>query len=284
MLSFFKFFYIHQTQSKKGDFYSLITAWTPCNPKRRKHMKRVLMSVIAVLFLGAGISYGADKHITSAANAWPPFLDPEAPGQGLSIEIVKAAFATQGYTFVHDFIPWARAVNEVKKGKIDILPDTWYTGERSGFLMFSNPYASNQVKFIKKAGDSFEYDGMESLTGKKVGIILKYGYGDKFMNAENFTRDGVSDFVVNIKKLVSGRVDLTLEDEIVAKSILSKKAPALLKQIEFTKNAYSSNDLHVTCALANPRHEEIINAFNKGLELIKADGTLKGIFDRYGIH
>jgi len=247
-------------------------------------MKRVLMSVIAVLFLGAGISYGADKHITSAANAWPPFLDPEAPGQGLSIEIVKAAFATQGYTFVHDFIPWARAVNEVKKGKIDILPDTWYTGERSGFLMFSNPYASNQVKFIKKAGDSFEYDGMESLTGKKVGIILKYGYGDKFMNAENFTRDGVSDFVVNIKKLVSGRVDLTLEDEIVAKSILSKKAPALLKQIEFTKNAYSSNDLHVTCALANPRHEEIINAFNKGLDAIKADGTLKGIFDRYGIH
>lgn len=246
-------------------------------------MKRSLMSVIIVLFLSAGICYGADKHITSAANAWPPFLDPDVPGQGLSIEIVKAAFAARGYTFDHKFIPWARAVNEVKKGKIDILPDTWYTGERSNFLMFSKPYASNQVKFIKKTGTPFEYEGMESLTGKKIGIILKYGYGDEFMNAKNFTRDGVSDFVTNIKKLVSGRIDLTLEDEIVAKSILSKKDPALLKQIEFTKKSYSSNDLHVTCGLANPRHEEIINAFNKGLETIKADGTLKGIFERYGI-
>ena len=246
-------------------------------------MKRVLMSVIAVLFLGASVCYGADKHITSAANAWPPFLDPDAPGQGLSIEIVKAAFAAQGYTFDHQFLPWARAVNEVEKGKIDILPDTWYTGERTKFLMFSQPYASNQVKFIKKAGNAFEYEGMESLTGKKIGIILKYGYGDEFMNAKNFTRDGVSDFITNIKKLVSGRVDLTLEDEIVAKSILSKKAPDLLTQIEFTQNAYSSNDLHVTCGLANPRHEEIINAFNKGLEAIKADGTLKTIFERYGV-
>lgn len=247
-------------------------------------MKRFIMSVIVAFFLSAGICSGAEKHITSAANAWPPFLDPDSPGKGLSIEIVKAAFAVEGYTFSHKFIPWARAVNEVKKGKIDVLPDTWYTGERSSFLMFSKPYASNQVKFIKKAGNPFEYKGMESLTGKKIGIILKYGYGDEFMNAKNFTREGVSDFVANIKKLVSGHVDLTLEDEIVAKSILSKKAPDLLTQIEFTQNPYSSNDLHVTCGLANPRHEEIINAFNKGLDAIKADGTLKDIFERYGVH
>jgi polar amino acid transport system substrate-binding protein len=247
-------------------------------------MKRFIMSVIVVFFLSAGICYGGNKHVTSAANSWSPFVDPDAAGQGLSIEIIKAAFAAQGYTFEHKFMPWARAEDEVKKGKSDILPDTWYTDERSKYLMFSNAYASNKIKFIKKGGDPFEYEGIASLAGKKVGVIIGFGYGDEFMNAKTFTREGVSDFITNIKKLVRGRVDLTIEDEIVAKSILNKKAPALLEQVEFIQNPLSSNDLYVACGLANPRHEEIINAFNKGLEAIKADGTLKGIFERYGIH
>ena len=247
-------------------------------------MKRFIMAVIVVLFLSVGICSGGDKHVTSAANPWSPFVDPDAAGQGLAIEIIKAAFAAQGYTFAHEFMPWARAEDEVKKGRIDILPDTWYTDERSKNFMFSNAYASNKIKFIKKGGDSFEYEGITSLAGKKVGVILGFGYGDEFMNAKTFTREGVSDFITNIKKLVRGRVDLTIEDEIVAKSILNKKAPALLEQVEFSQNPLSSNDLYVACGLANPRHEEIINAFNKGLEAIKADGTLKGIFERYGIH
>ena len=241
------------------------------------------MVVFGVLFLSAGICYGADKNVTSAANPWPPFVDPDAPSQGLAIEIIKAAFAEQGYTFTHKFMPWARAVNEVKTGKIDILPDTWYTEERSTYLKFSNAYASNKIKFIKKSKDPFEYNGINSLNGKKVGVILEFGYGDEFMNATTFEREGARDLVINVKKLLKDRVDLAIEDEIVAKSILNKKVPELLKQVEFTKNSLSSNDLFVACGLANPRHEEIINAFNKGLEAIKADGTLKQIFERYGI-
>lgn len=99
---------------------------------------------------------------------------------------------------------------------------------------------------------------MESLSGKKVGIIIGYGYGDEFMNAGTFIREGGNDFIANIKKMVSRRVDLTLEDEIVAKSILNKNAPALLEQIEFTQNSYFRNDLHVTCGFHN-MHWGVIN-------------------------
>ncbi len=181
-------------------------------------------------------------------------------------------------------MPWARAEYMVKKGEIDILPDTWYTTSHGSYLAFSNAYASNKIKFIKKSGDPFEYEDMASLTGKNVGVINGFGYGDEFMNAKTFRRDGVNNFVSNIEKLIRGRIDLTLEDEIVAKHILSKKVPELLKQIEFTKSSLSRKGLYVACGLANPRHDDIIKSFNKGLETIKTDGTLKRIFDRYGIH
>lgn len=245
-------------------------------------MKKVMITAILVLF-SATFCFADSKVITAASDPWPPFVDPDHPKKGISIEIVTAAFATQGYTMEHKITPWARAENDVKTGKTDVLPNTWFTEKRKAYLAYSKPYASNQVKFVKRKGDAFEFNGLESLAGKKVGIMLGYGYRDDFMNSKDFKREAVSDFVINIKKLVGGRIDLTLEDEIVGKNLIAAKDASLLDKIEFTKNALSANELFVTCGLANPRHEEIINAFNKGLEAIRADGTLVKIFKSYGI-
>ncbi len=245
-------------------------------------MKKLFFAAIIVLF-SVTICSAQTKTVSAASDPWPPFVDPDHPKKGISIEIVTAAFATQGYTLEHKIMPWARAEDGVKKGKIDVLPNTWFTDKRTSYLAYSKPYASNEVKFIKKKGDAFEYTGLESLSGKKIGIMLGYGYSDDFMNSKDFKREAVSDFVKNIKKLVNDRIDLSLEDEIVAKNLISKKDPTLLDKIEFTKNFLSSNALHVTCGLANPRHEEIINAFNKGLEEITSNGTLEKILKSYGI-
>ncbi|WDP89907.1 MAG: transporter substrate-binding domain-containing protein [Desulfobacter sp.] len=245
-------------------------------------MKKTILAVIAVFF-SLSVCFAGTTVITAASDPWPPFVDPDHPKMGISIEVVSAAFKTQGYTLEHKIIPWARAENGVKTGKIDILPNTWKTDKRMAYLMYSTPYAFNQIKFIKKKGDGFEYNGLDSLAGKKVGIMLGYGYDDAFMKSTAFKREAVSEFVTSIKKLVSGRIDLTLEDEIVAKNKISKKAPGMLDKIEFTKNSLSSKGLHVTSGLANPRHKEIIEAFNKGLEAIKADGTLAAILKGYGI-
>lgn len=247
-------------------------------------MKRLIVAALTVFFFGCGMCYGENRYITSAASHWPPFVDHNIPGQGLSIEIVKEAFAVEGYTFEHKFLPWARAEYMVKLGDIDILPDTWFSEKRSTYLMFSKPYMSNQVRFIKKKGSPFEYKGIQSLNGKRVGVIIGYSYEDNFMKAKNFRREGVSGFIMNIKKLVSGRIDLTLEDEIVARSILSTKAPEFLEHIEFVTDPLTRNDLHIACGLKNPRHEEIVSAFNKGLETIMENGTYELILTSHGIH
>ncbi len=69
----------------------------------------------------------------------------------------------------------------------------------------------------------------------------------------------------------------------MARYILSENAPELLDQIEFTQGSLSSNKLYVTSGLKNPKHQELIQAFNKGLEEIKANGTYNAIFAKYGI-
>ena len=221
--------------------------------------------------------------ITAAGDPYPPYGDPNHPNGGLGMEIIRAAYKTQGHEVTMEYVPWTRAETGVKNGTYDIVPFTWRTDARVKVLLFSYAFAVGNVRFIKRKDDPFEFQGMESLSGKRVGTVLGYGYGDAFMHSTAFARENGKDLATNIKKLLRHRIDLTLEDEIVARSALTAEDPRLLDQIEFVKTPLSVNPLYVTVGLQNPRAREIIGAFNKGLEIIKANGTYDGIFKKYGM-
>jgi polar amino acid transport system substrate-binding protein len=228
--------------------------------------------ILLILTIIGSSSLYAEK-ITAVGDPWPPFLDPNQTSKGIIAEIATAAYATQGYELEITFVPWARAITGVKNATFDLLLGTWLTEERTEFLQFSEPYLNNSIKFIKKKGNTFDYSGLESLTGKSVGIVREYGYGDDFLSAKNFKRPEAKNLISNIRKLIAGRIDLTLEDEIVAKTIIAKEQPDLLDKIEFSNTDYSTNALYVTSGLANAKHKELIEAFNKGLAEIKKNGA-----------
>ncbi|EHZ7341230.1 transporter substrate-binding domain-containing protein [Vibrio vulnificus] len=238
-----------------------------------------LLFVVTTLLLSF-LSHAA--IITAAQDPWAPFVQQNNANPGISVEIVIEAFKTQGHDVDFKIMPWTRALNEVKDGRVDVLVATWFTQERTSYLNYSQPYLENSLKFIKRNGDGFEYNGMDSLSGKNVGIIRNYGYGDEFLKATNFNKPEANDLVANAKKLLAKRIDLTLEDELVAKATLSG-AGMKLSDFDFTNNALSVNPLHVTSGLANAKNGEIIEAFNKGLAEIKANGTFDKILMKYGI-
>ena len=242
-----------------------------------------MRKTLALFALLLGSATAGAQTINAAGDPWPPFLDPNHPQQGVAIELVREALATQGHQLNFSFVPWQRALDGVKEAEYDVLVSAWKTQERETFLEFNDAYLHNDIKFIKAKGTPFEYAGLDSLNGKTVGTVRGYGYGDAFEKASNFKRDEAANLMPSILKLIGGRIDLTLEDELVAKSLISKENPALLEQIEFVATPLSSNGLHVAAGLKNPKHAEIIAAFNKGLQTIKANGTFDEVLQRNGV-
>ncbi|MBU6955037.1 transporter substrate-binding domain-containing protein [Hahella sp. HN01] len=242
----------------------------------------ISMKALSTLILTMLVAFSAQAEtVTAAQDPWPPFIQ-EGSDPGISIALLKAAMEKEGYTVDFKILPWKRALNDVINGNIDILPGAWFTEERAKVLNYSNYYAQNSIKFIKRKGDPFEFNGLDSLSGKKVGIVSGYGYGDEFTHATNFSRPEAGTIEANVKKRLSDRVDLTLEDEIVAKSVM-KDAGIDLGSVEFTSNALSVNDLHVATGKANSQGQKIIEAYNRGLAAIKADGTYDKILADYGV-
>lgn len=239
-------------------------------------LSRVLFVALTCL-----LGFAHADTITAAQDPWPPFVQDQGD-PGLSVDLVRAALEHEGYEVEFTIMPWARAIDQVRNGNIDVLVATWYTEERTAYLRYSEPYIQNQLKFIKQAGDSFEFNGLDSLTGKTVGVVRDYGYGDEFSNAPNFSRPETNNIASNLLKLQAGRIDLTLEDEIVALSTMKNEGidPSAF---EFTENSLSVNDLHVSSGIANARSEEIIAAFNRGLAAIRENGTMAELLKKYGV-
>jgi polar amino acid transport system substrate-binding protein len=242
-------------------------------------LKTVLLAVLWWPLFG----WGQDMTLVAAADPYPPYVDPQAPGEGLSMEVVRAAFKTQGYTIKLEIMPWIRAEIGVSEGRYDVLVDVWRTEARAKEFLFAAPYAVSKIKFIKRKDNPFEFTGLDSLNGLRIGVIRGYGYSDAFNKATHFSREEVPSMEHNINKLLLKRIDLTLEDEIRARSLLRTMDPTLAEQLDFTSNALQSNPLYVAAGLKNPRHKEIVDAFNKGLQIIKADGTFLAIEKRYGL-
>ncbi|WP_396588396.1 substrate-binding periplasmic protein [Bermanella sp. R86510] len=225
----------------------------------------------------------ANTVVTATQDPWPPFVQSgNVRDAGLSVDVVQEALRTQGYTLRMSIMPWARSIEMVRQGEIDVLVATWHTEERTKFLRYSDAYLSNKLKFIMRANNDFRFDGLQSLKGKTVGIVKDYGYGDEFLNATHFTREEAKDTPTNLRKVLANRIDMTIEDEVVAKSQI-KETRLDPSDFRFSKKNLSENQLYVTSGLANDRGEEIINAFNKGLKEIKANGTFDKILQKYGL-
>lgn len=238
--------------------------------------------ILACLLLVAPLT-GFARTIVAVGDPYPPFTDPQNPQDGLSLEIIRAAYQTQGHELKMVFMPWARAEKGVTDGTYDVLAATWHTEARSKVLAFSTPYSVSTIRFIAHKGDPFEYTGLDSLKNKRIGTVRGYGYGESFVDPTSFVREDVVDFATNIRKLMVKHIDLTLEDEIVAKFTLSREFPGVLQQIEFSKIPVSLNPLYIAVGLKNPHQGELIASFNKGFAVIKANGVLDKIYQKYGL-
>lgn len=211
-----------------------------------------------------------------AAYPWEPFLDSEREDGGISLNIIREALARKGHDIDILHVPWVRALAMIKKNKVDILPAVWYSDERAQVMQYSQSYAENRIVFIKAKNNPYEFKGLDSLHNKVVGIARDYAYEEAFLNDKNIDFSIANTLESNVKKVISGRVELTLDDEIVAKAIIPSD---LLKKISFTNNALTAQKLFITCNKENPKCNRIINDFNAGLEMMRNDGSLDAMIN-----
>ena len=224
------------------------------------------LAVLMVLFLLAPPA-PARAPLKLVANYWGPYSENGLPGQGSASQLVSQLLAEAGYDASIDIVPWPRALNMTYVGQADGIVAIWSTAERREKVLFSEPYMVNRISLLHRKGALAQVKTLADLKGLKIGVGRGYDYSPEFLAATGFHKDAAVDTLVNLKKLLAGRVDAILEDEVIVDYYRSKYGGQLpgADQLEFSPTPLMELPLHFGISQLRPDAEQIIAHFNAAL-------------------
>jgi polar amino acid transport system substrate-binding protein len=243
-------------------------------------MKKIVLALIA-LFMMAGIAT-AETKITLATVDWEPYYGSKLENGGFTVAIADAAFKKVGYAMEIQYMDWNRAVALTTSGKVDGLFGCYRSAEREKVMNMSEALAAVELVLFSKKGANITYSGIESLKPYKIGIMRGNANTEEFDSATFLKKESVNKLELNVKKLLGGRIDLIIGSKLVIQDLINKQFAKDADKIEVVKPALQSNALHIGFSRKIDGHDKIVADFNKGLQMIKDDGTMAAIAKKYG--
>lgn len=208
--------------------------------------------------------------------------------RGADIDLMRAIGRDLGCEITFKQAPWTRVLLEVENGTIDVSTSTSRTPERDKYAWFSNSYRTTEMAIYVRRGEVgiYSLDNLAAVakTGFKLGVIAGYHYGPEFaglMRDPAFAGfvDEAIDYQTNIRKLMHGRIDGYLVED-VGVMLAEAKTLGVLDQIERYPLAIPGENLHLMFSRKTVE-PETVNAVNASLERIMADGRLSKFVDRH---
>lgn len=228
-------------------------------------------------------------ELISAWESWAPYqyLDNQKRLTGLDIELIEAIVKKMNYTIKFKERPWARQLDEIKNGYIDLISGASKTTERENFAYFSAPYRKESAVLYILKNNSARFKNIKKLedimnSSFKLGVVREYYYGEdykKLIKNSQFKRQvqEVHEDIMNYKKLLGRRIDGFLADPVATAAGLRKVN--MLDKVTGLFIVYS-DDIYVMFS-KKKSSQKVVNDFNTSLELIKNDGTYDKIMNKY---
>jgi len=247
------------------------------------YVKSLLMA--AVMLVAAGAAQAEmRKVVIGTEGAYPPFnwIDANGELQGFDVDIAKALCKAANFECTFVVQDWDGIIPGLIAKKYDaIIASMSITEERKEKVDFTGKYYNTPAKFVAAKGGEFEFTA-EGMAGKVIGV-------QRATIHENFVRDNFPDADVRSyatqdeanADLAAGRLDLVLADSVALDEGFLKTDQGACCQ--FVGPDYSDPKWFGEGAGIAIRkgEEDLVAAFNKAIETIRADGTYKAINDKY---
>lgn len=239
---------------------------------------------IATALLGLSPLCVYAKSVKLASTEWPPYSSESLNSGGFTTAIVTAAFKASGYEVKVQFLPWARVLTTTEGGEVDGMFPSYYAAKRESYASFSEPFASGPIVLFKKKSKDVKFDSYDDLKPYSIGVVRGYVNGEEFDARDDLRKMEANNDKTNFAKLVNDRLDLVVADKWAGADILQNSFPADKDDIDFLPKALDEKQLYVAFSKKVPDYEQKLEDFNKGLKMIKENGTYDEIMKGFSTY
>lgn len=216
--------------------------------------------------------------IVAMEGTWAPWTYHDESDQlvGYDVEVARAVAEKLGVTASFVEGEWDGLLAGLDAGRYDIMVNgVGITAERQEKYNFSTPYAYNKTAVIVR-GDYDEIHSMEDLKGKSTANTISSTYATQ-AEAYGATVTGVDDLNQTIELLLAGRIDATLNTEVVFEDYKKAHPDADIKIA-----AYSDEVENIAIPVRKDGDSAtLLAAINQALAELDTDGTLAALSNKY---
>jgi polar amino acid transport system substrate-binding protein len=251
-------------------------------------VRRLALAVLIALWPAAAPA-DAPLTIKLAADDWcPQHCQGDAEFKGYIVEIVEEAFRTQQVSVEITYLPWLRAIAEVRRGAFDGL----LTPTPSGYPEFrypEEPVGHQEYCFYTRKDSSFRHTQHGDLLGQRLAYLKESGLGSlEAYVAEHRAAlkvvelSGGRDFAGQIFEFLRlGRTDVIIMTSDVYHYALRRKRIA---DVFREAGCLGREKLAVGLGGSDPeRARRIAESFDAGLRALRKTKRLDAILAKYGM-
>ncbi len=219
------------------------------------------------------------RKITLLTLNWPPYVGQEFPDKGGIYLLVKKVFEKMGYLVRIEFKPWNRIIAIARKGKVDAFFPVYYSKERRKYFYMSNPMFGGPIVFLTRREYPLIYWNIQALKPYRIGLVKGYVNTEDIDHANFLKKDFAPNDLINIKKLIKGRVDLIVIDKYVAYYLTKKYLANHISKLKILSPSIEYKNFYVCFPKKRKNSKKLLKDFNTGLSELKKDGTIDMIYN-----
>ncbi len=200
--------------------------------------------------------------------------------QGMSVDIVEAAFAASETPVELVPYPYSRCMQMTREGSLaacfNTAPDARIDAD---YLIPDEPLFSDDILLWARR-DAVPLEGTpQDLAGRRVAVTIGYEYGARLDNANQVIRVPVRRDLSGFLMLQHGRVDFVAAYRGTAQALF-RENPQLAGQF-VALETLDSPTLYLSFSRSNPDAVALLQRFEQGMRALRQDGRYQKILDRW---
>ena len=235
---------------------------------------------LASMSIHAGNKTISERPIIVTTGQWSPLISESSEHHGPISVIVKEAFALSDVNIEFRFLPWKRAMKEVRSERASASSVWRKTKQREEEFLFSEGVYKSQNVFFHLKSKPFDWQRVSDLKKYYIGASLGYAYSKDFEKSEE--QGDISVFRVNkepslISMLITGRIDVFPANKEVGLELIRTQAPEVFNNVTMHPKSLNSTDLRLVFR-KDKKSRALLKKFNAGLLQLKQSGRFDEIY------
>ncbi len=247
-----------------------------------KSQYQIITIIICIFFYSSLMAQSVDD-ILYMTEDYPPFnIEKEEKIYGIAVDLLVLMLKKMDSTLTINDIKlfsWARGYDQVQRIPNTCLFSMTRTVQRENLFKWVGPFATNSISVIALKGKSIKIKSIDDLKKYYIGVVADDVAEHVLINKGITSKmERIPYPILNIRKLIKGRIDLWGYSETAAMWIIKKNGYDTDK-FETVYDLGNAGSLYF--AFHKDTSDELIIRFQTVLNELKKNGEYQKILNKY---